>query len=166
MKKLVCDSATFLHKEWEAYREKHGIDAEIEILYKLLKYTPNIARNESEILDTIYDSTLLLLDSTLCLDDEQKNRVTYFSYDLCLCEKCQNLCGAHIGKNTQIHISKKFFSEIINQKSSPLMGVLELMFSILHEVIHVIFPELDEESTVKTVEKVWVDGMRELRREG
>ena len=165
MKKVVYDSIDLLHKEWGEFREKHDIDADIETLYKLLKYSPNIARNESEILNTIYDSTLLLLDSTPRLDLEQKNRVSYFSYDLCLCEKCQNTCGAHIDKNTQIHISKKFFSEIIKNNSSPLMGILELMFSILHEVIHCIFPELDEESTVKMVKKVWINGMRELRKE-
>jgi predicted metal-dependent peptidase len=52
--------------------------------------------------------------------------------------------------------------DTLNQKTSPAIGVLELMYTILHEFLHGIFPELNEEEIIEKTERVWTSGMTEL----
>jgi hypothetical protein len=39
------------------------------------------------------------------------------------------------------------------------------MFTILHQMLHGIFPELDEETIVEKTEQAWKSGMSELAKE-
>jgi hypothetical protein len=124
-----------------------------------------IARSDEEIFDALYDSTLAVLDSTPHLDSEQKTRALYFSHNLCTCEACKKECGAHINKKGQIRISKKFFQGTLKQKTSSPIGLLELMYTILHQLLHGIFPELDEETINEKAEQAWKSGMMEIAKE-
>ncbi len=139
---------------------KHDINKDIEVLIKLVEDNTSIARNETEVLATVYDSALVVLDSTPMLDNEEKARASYFSYSL-LPEAGQDF-GAFINKKGEVRIGHKFFLDTLNQKTSPANGVLELMYTILHEFLHGIFPELDEEAIIEKTEKVWKSGMTEL----
>jgi len=105
----------------------------------------------------------VVLESTPQLDSVQKTRALYLSYNLCLCDDCQKECGAHINKKGQIRISQKFFQKSL--QSPPPAGLLELMFTILHQMLHGIFPELDEETIVEKTEQTWKSGMAELAKE-
>ena len=125
----------------------------------------HIARNEEEILDALYDSALAVLDSTPQLDTEQKTRALYFSYNLCTCKECQKECGAHINRKGQIRISKKFFNGTLNQETPSPIGLLELMYTLLHQLLHGIFSELDEETINEKTEQAWKSGMTELAKE-
>ena len=164
MKKVEFEPADRLHQEWENYSKRYDVNKDIEALYRLVESNSSIARSETEVLATVYDSTLLVLDSTTQLDNEQKTRASYFSYSLCSCESCQK-CGAHINKKGQIHISHKYFLETLNQTASSAIGVLELMYTILHELLHGIFPELDDTAVTQKTEKVWISGMAELLKQ-
>jgi hypothetical protein len=124
-----------------------------------------IARNDEEIFDALYDSTLAVLDSTPHLDSEQKTRALYFSHNLCTCEACKKECGAHINKKGQIRISKKFFQSTLNQKTPAPIGLLEVMYTILHQLVHGIFPELNEETINKKTEQAWKSGITEVAKE-
>ena len=162
LKKIEFEAADFLHKKWEDYSKKYDINEDIESLYKLVEDNSSIARNETEVLASVYDSALVVLDSTPQLDNEQKTRATYFSYNLCTCDSCQKECGAHINKKGQIRISQKFFLDTLNLKNSPAIGVMEMMYTILHELLHGIFPELDEETITEKTEQAWKSGMEQL----
>jgi hypothetical protein len=131
-------------------------------LYTLLNDPSPITRTQEQIFDALYNATLVVLESTPQLDSEQKTRALYFSYNLCLCDACRKECGAHINKKGQIRLSKKYFQ---NSLQSPLpTGLLELMYSIFHQMLHGIFPELDEETIVEKTEKAWKSGMTELAK--
>jgi len=163
-KKVEFEPADSLHKNWLNYTKKHNVNEDIEALYQLLN-SSHVARNEKEILDALYDSTLAVLDSTPQLDTEQKTRALYFSHNLCSCEACQKECGAHINKKGQIRISKKFVHSTLNQKTPSPIGLLELMYTILHQVLHGIFPELNEETIIEKTEQAWKSGITELAKE-
>ena len=162
MTKVEFEPADSLHKKWDNYSKKHDINKDIGALYKLVEGNSSIARNETEVLASVYDSALVVLDSTPQLDNEQKTRATYFSYNLCTCDSCQKECGAHINKKGQIRISQKFFLDTLNLKNSPAIGVMEMMYTILHELLHGIFPELDEETVTEKTEQAWKSGMEQL----
>jgi hypothetical protein len=130
-----------------------------------LSKSSHIARNEEEVLDAIYDSTLAVLDSTPQLDTTQKTRAQYFTYNICSCEACQNGRGAHINKKGQIRISKKYFHDTLTQETSSPTALLELMYTIAHQILHGIFPELDEKTIKEKVEQVWRNGINELLKD-
>lgn len=162
-KKFEFEPADSLHRNWINYKEKHNVNEDIEALSRLLK-SSHVARNEEEVLDALYDATLAVLDSAAQLSSEQKTRALYFSYNLCSCSECQKGCGAHINRKGQIRISKTFFHDTLNQETPPI-GVLELMYTILHQLLHGIFPELDEETINEKTEQTWKSGMTELAKE-
>jgi hypothetical protein len=163
MKKLEFEPVDFLHKNWLDYSSKHDLSKDIEPLYPLLNDSSPITRTQEQIFDALYNATLVVLESTPQLNNEQKTRALYFSYNLCQCDECQKECGAHINKKGQIRISQKFFQ---NSLQSPLpSGLLELMYTILHLMLHGIFLELDEETIAEKTEQAWKSGMVELAKE-
>ena len=164
IKKGEFETAKSLHNNWLNYSKKHNINKDLNIVYRLLE-SSQIARNDEEILDILYDSALAVLESTAQLDIEEKTRALYhFSYNLCMCEECQKDCGAHINRKGQIRISKKYFDGSLNQETSPPLGLLELMYTIIHQLLHGIFPELDEEAIKKRTEQTWESGITELAK--
>ncbi len=162
-KKVEFELADSLHKQWLDYRSKHDINKGIESLYPLLNDPLAITRTEAQILDALYNATLVVLESTPQLDSEQKTRALYFSYNLCSCDACQKECGAHINKKGQIRISQKLFQNKL--QSPPPAGLLELMYTILHQMLHGIFPELDEQTITEKTEQAWKSGMAKLAKE-
>jgi hypothetical protein len=162
-KKLEFEPVDFLHKNWLDYSSKHDISKDIEPLYPLLNDPSPITRTPEQIFDALYNATLVVLESTSQLDSEQKTRALYLSYNLCSCDVCQKECGAHINKKGQIRISQKLFQN--NLQSPPPAGLLELMYTILHQMLHGIFPDLDEETIVEKTEQSWKSGMAELAKE-
>jgi hypothetical protein len=163
-KTIEFESADSLHRNWLNYTKKHSISQDIEVLYNLLE-SPNVVHSEEEILDALYDSVLSVLDSAPQLDHEQKTRVLYFSHNLCTCNECQKDCGAHINRKGQIRISKKYFNGALNQEEPSPVGFLEVMYTLVHQLLHGIFPELDEETINAKTEQVWKSGMNEWVKE-
>ena len=159
------ETVEFLHSLWEDYTKKHDLSKDVEALIKLVEDNTGIARNESEVLATVYDSALVVLDSSPLLDEEEKTRASYFSYALCTSETCQKDCAAYINKKGQVRMSHQFFLDTLNQKGSPALGVMELMYTILHEFVHGIFPDLDEKAVVEKTEQIWVSGMSEVLKQ-
>ena len=163
-KKVEFEPVDSLHRNWLNYTKKHNVNEDIEALYQLLN-SSHVARTEEEIFDALYDSALAVLDSAPQLDAEQKTRALYFSHNLCSCEACQKECGAHINRKGQISISKKFVHSTLNQKTPSPIGLLELMYTILHQLLHGIFPELNEETINEKTEQAWKSGMTKLAKE-
>lgn len=162
-KKLEFEPAESLHNNWLAYSSKHDITKEVEPLLSLLNDSSPFARTQTQVLDALYNATLLVLESTTQLDTTQKTRALYFRYNLCSCDACQKECGAHINKKGQIRISQKFFQNTL--QSPPPNGLLELMYTILHQILRGIFPELDEKKITDKTEQTWESGMAELAEE-
>lgn len=162
MRNRNYETVEFLHANWEDYSDKHDINKDIEALIKLVENNTGISRNETEVLATVYDSALVILDSSQNIDEEAKTRGSYFSYSLYSPEINESDFGAHINKKGQIRLAHNYFLETLNQKTSPAFGVLELMYTIIHELLHGIFPDFDEEAITKKTEEVWESGMEEV----
>jgi hypothetical protein len=163
-KKLEFEPVDFLHTNWLNYSNNHDLNKDVEPLYPLLSdSSTTVNRTHAQILDALYNATLVILESTPILDSAEKTRAEYFSYNLCSCDECQKVCGAHINKKGQIRISQKFFQD--NIQAQPPAGLLELMYSILHQMLHGIFPDLDEEVIVDKTQQAWTTGITELVNE-
>lgn len=161
-KKTEFISADSLHMNWIDLTREYDISKNIEVLSKLLANSSDIARTNEEILDTLFDATIVLLDSSPKLNKEEKTRALYFSYNLCSCDDCQREFAAHINKKGQIRISKKVFLNILKQTGSSPPGLLELMYIILFEMLSGIFVEFDRNTLVNKTQEIWKSGMVEL----
>jgi len=146
-----------------AYVSKHDITEDVDPLLPLLNDPSALTRTETQILDALYNTALLILESTPKLDITQKTRALYFYYNLCTCDACQKECGAHRNKKGQIRISQKFFQNTL--KSPPPTGLLELIYTIFHQILHGIFPEHNEATITENAEQAWNRGMLELKKE-
>ncbi len=163
-KEAEFELATSLHRNWLNYAKNHEINKDLKMLSRLLS-SSSIVRTEEEVLDALYDSTLIILESTPKLTSEQKTNGLYLSYNLCTCHACQEECGSHINKKGQIRISKKFFRNIQKQGTSSQVAFLELMHILLHQLLHAIFPKLEEDTIIEKTEQVWKSGMNSLAKQ-
>ena len=162
-KKLEFEPVDVLHSNWLDYSKDHDINKESETLIPLLNDSSAVMRTQTQILDAIYNATVTVLESTPDLDTEEKTRALYLQYNLCTCDECQKDCATHINKKGQIRISQQFFQNTL--QSPPPAGILEVMFTIFHQLLHGIFPECDEEEIADKTQQVWNDGMSELAKE-
>ena len=161
-KKNFFELAKSLHNNWISYTKKYDITKEIEPLLPLLNDPSGFSRTETQILDAFYNAALTVLESTPELEVEQKTRALYFNYNLCDCDSCKKEIGSHINKKGQIRISKKFFR---NKLQSPLpSGLLELMYTVLHIILHGVYSEVDEEKITEKTEKTLRSGIVEMTK--
>ena len=162
-KKLEYEPVDFLHSNWLAYSKEHDINKESEALIPLLNDSSPVIRTQTQILDAIYNAAVTILESTTELSGEEKTRALYLQYNLCECEACQKDCASHINKKGQIRISQQFFQNTL--QSPPPAGIMEIMYAILHQILHGVFPELDEDEITKKTQKTWNSGLIELAKE-
>ena len=106
----------------------------------------------------IYNIALVILDLS-SLSIEKKTQALYFSYNLCICDVCQNQILAHINIKNQIRISKKYFQKKMN---ASLSGIFEIIFTIIYFILIGIFPEHDDEKTLELTKKLLGEGIKEL----
>jgi hypothetical protein len=152
-----------LHSNWLDYSKKHDINKESETLIPLLNDSSAMMRTQTQILDAIYNAAVTILESSPELDREQKTRALYLQYNLCECDDCQKNCATHINKKGQIRISQQFFQDTL--QFPPPDGIMEVMYTVFHQILHGIFPELDEDTIVEKNQQVWNSGMNELMKE-
>lgn len=91
------------------------------------------------------------------LSDEQKERFDNIRYQWCNCVRCK--CALIIDgkildpqsfghanqKTLEIGISKAILRKML--QLTPPIFLLDLMFVTMHEIVHIIFPEFNEEQT-------------------
>ena len=152
-----------MHNNWVDYSKNHDINKEAEIMIPLLDDSSPVMRTQAQILDAIYNAAVTVLESTPELDSEQKTRALYLQYNLCTCDECQKDCATHINKKGQIRISQQFFHDTL--QSTPPAGIMEIMYTIFHQMLHGIFPEDDEETITQKTQQSWNSGMNELAKE-
>jgi len=162
-KKLEFEPIDVLHSNWLDYSKKHDINEESETLIPLLNDSSTLMRTQTQILDAIYNAAVTILESSPELDPEQKTRALYLQYNLCECDACQKDCATHINKKGQIRLSQKFFQDTL--QFPPPDGIMEVMYTMFHQILHGIFPELDEDTIIKKNQQAWNSGMNELMKE-
>lgn len=116
---------------------------------------------DTKLLDLIYNAATCYVPSDE-LTEEQKERFDNITYRWCNCRRCKKALkisgktikpqyAGHCNKKTlQICLSKSNLKEFIELPYS--MFLLQLIATAVHEIIHALFPEFDEE---QTIHKTW-----------
>jgi hypothetical protein len=111
------------------------------------------------------------------LTEEQLDKLDNITYHGCTCRLCRggNALGHPDGMalghadrmKLKICWSKPFFSVLLTQEMSMSATLFAAVDTILHEIIHILFPEYDEEETrQKTCEwlkrNLWLESHRQF----
>jgi len=106
------------------------------------------------------------------LSEEQLERLDSITIRSCRCRHCRkNHYLGHVTKGkSEISWSKPFFSELLTEKLSMDATLLEAIGTVLHEIIHILFPEYDEEQTKRKTcdwlkRNLWFEVYRDMQSE-
>lgn len=104
------------------------------------------------------------------LTDDQREILDSITIHGCSCKHCRkdNWIGHAYPIQHEIGWSKPFFSKLLKQDMMMTGTLLEAIGTTLHEIIHIIYPDYDEEDVrQKTCEwlskQLWVSTYREMR---
>jgi hypothetical protein len=112
--------------------------------------------SDAKLLELVFDAaTCYIPDEEL--DESQLERIDNIRYHWCKCKTCSgNGIGGHADwRQLEIGFSKRWFEESMELPSS--MFLIRFVHLCLHEIIHVIFPELNEE-------EVWMKASDWIRK--
>ena len=104
-----------------------------------------------KFVEIMYNTTLCFIPDGV-LDEEQLHKLDNMAYRFCDCQMCSNakIIGHADGKNNTIHVSRNAIMGMAglntNMWSAPAT-LLQFVITILHEIIHVLYPDYDESET-------------------
>lgn len=103
------------------------------------------------------------------LTEEQLDKLDNITYHGCTCRLCRKdkVLGHANRMRLQIGWSKPFFSVLLTQKMLMATTLFEAVGTVLHEIIHILFPDYDEKQTrQKTCEwlkrNLWFESYRKI----
>ena len=117
---------------------------------------------DAKLLQLVYDAATCYVP-TEQLNEEQLERLDNITYRWCNCRRCKKALKigdetirpqyvGHANKRTlEICLSRSFLRKRVDMPYA--MFLLELIGIALHEVVHILFPEFNEE---ETIDKTWV----------
>lgn len=124
--------------------------------------------SQEAVFELIYNAATCFIPTNE-LTEEQLDKLDNITYDGCTCRLCRgdNAVGHADRKRLKICWSKPFFSVLLTQKMSMSATLFEAVDTILHEIIHILFPDYDEEQTrQKTHEwlkrNLWLESHRQF----
>lgn len=124
--------------------------------------------SQEAVFELIYDAATCFIPTNE-LTVEQLDKLDNITFRECRCQHCRKdgWIGHADKKRREISWSKPFFSVLLTQKMSMGATLFEAVGTILHEIIHTLFPEYDEEQTrQKTYEwlkrNLWVETYRQM----
>jgi hypothetical protein len=165
MKKIEFELTDGVYERWLEYKRKNSFQADIGALYKLLETSPPIAYTEKDILSIVYSAVWTIVGSAMTLTEEMGEIEDTLEIALCSCEECQKgKYAAHLNNFRFINVSRKRFVTMLQPNFRISVGLIDLMDSILHEVLHAIFPKLSEQEIIQKTQQVWLKGVENLTK--
>jgi len=116
---------------------------------------------DAKLLQLVYDAATCYVP-TEQLNEEQLERLDNITYRWCNCRRCKKALkigdktirpqyAGHANKRTlEICLSRSFLRKRVDMPYA--MFLLELIGTTLHEVVHILFPQFNEE---ETIDKTW-----------
>ena len=116
---------------------------------------------DAKLLELVYNSALCYIPHEQ-LDAKQLEKLDNITYRWCKCRRCQKPFkikdeiiipqnAGHANKKTlEICLSRPLLKQY--EDLTPAIFLLDLIATALHEIVHVVYPEFNED---KTVVKTW-----------
>src|ERR1035437_742904 len=83
-----------------------------------------------------------IVEASNVLSEDEFEKIPVLTHYLCDCSRCETKkCQAHTDQNGKIAVSRKHLTDSL-QKDLPVpVGLIDLMYCYLHEVVHNIYPD-------------------------
>ena len=168
MKKIELELTDSVHEKWLKYKKINGFEHDsgaIAHLLEELRYT------ENEVLDIVGDAVISIVDSSKVLSEDEFEKIPHLTHYLCDCLRCEKVkCLAHTDFKGKIAVSRKHTTDLLQHDLRAPIGLLDLMYSYLHEVVHNIYPDAPKDVRVtgagycssfveKRTKEIWCKGM-------
>jgi hypothetical protein len=114
--------------------------------------------SQEAVFELIYDAATCFIPTNE-LNEEQLaklDNITLHGSHRRSCGKVKGIVGYADRKRLRICWSKPFFSELLTQKTSMDATLFEAVDTMLHEIIHILFPEYDEYQTIQKTHE-WLE---------
>lgn len=118
----------------------------------------------------IYDAATSLIPTDE-LTKEQLEKLGNITIHGCRCRICRKgeIMGHADKERLEIRWSKPYFSELLARKFSLSVTLFLAVSITLHEIVHILFPEYDEEETIQKTynllkRNLWLENYQELNR--
>jgi hypothetical protein len=173
MKKVEFELSDAVYDRWVAYKKKNGFEHDSGALFHLLY---ELRYSEEDILNVLNFTAISLVEISGVATEEELERMTFVSHRLCECRACEaEKCLAHTDKKGTICVSRKRFTNMLQPGLFVAVGLLEMMATYLHEVLHNVYPDapcdikhengfcsrLVQEKT----NEIWIKGMTKIASE-
>ena len=138
MKKVEMELTDGVHEKWLEYKKANGFENDGGAMHHLLK---ELRYSENEILNIVQWSIMCIVDVSKVLSEDEFEKIPHLTHHLCDCIRCETEeCVAHTDLRGMIAVSRKHLTDLLHHDLLVPIGLLDLMHSYLHEVVHNIYP--------------------------
>jgi hypothetical protein len=168
MKKVEMELTDGVHEKWLEYKKANGFEHDSGAMHHLLK---ELRYSENEILNIVQSSIICIVDASKVLSEDEFEKIPYLTHHLCDCSICEEeKCLAHTDSKGTIAVSRKHLTDLLHHDLPVPIGLLDLMHSYLHEVVHNIYPDAPKDIHVpgglycssfvkEKTKEIWCKGM-------
>ena len=158
--KVEFELSNAVFEKWLKYKKKSGFSHDSSALHNLLEKTIS----DKDLLDALYESASCVIPSEI-LTETQKDIFNNIRYFFCGCEVCETAGGHADKKSWEIGISRKHFDTMLRSGFPVPIGILSVIGTFVHEITHIIYPNLDENGVIEKTARLWTEGMQRIAHE-
>ncbi len=146
MKKVEMELSDSVYDLWSKYKTASGFEHDSAVMYHLLK---ELRYTEKEILDIVRDTVMSIIEASKVLSEAEFEKIPVLTHYLCDCSSCENeKCCAHTDQKGIIAVSRKHLTDLLRKDLPIPVGLLDLIYCYLHEVVHNIYPDAPKDIEV------------------
>jgi hypothetical protein len=146
MKKVEMELSNGVYNLWLKYKKTSGFEADSATMYHLIK---ELRYTENELLNIVQETVMSIVEASKVLSEDEFKKIPGLTHHLCDCSRCETeKCHAHTDQKGTIAVSRKHLTDLLRKDFLSPVGLLELMQSYLHEVVHNIYPDAPKDIPV------------------
>jgi hypothetical protein len=171
MKSVIFELSDGVYEDWLQYKKKHKFEHDSGALFHLLG---ELRYSEEDILNFIQMTAISIIEASGVPTEEELRKMPFLIHHLCNCLRCSEIkCLAHTDLNGNINISKKNFDIMLNRELIVASGLLSILHSYIHEVVHNLYPDAPKEDPIpdggvcsklvqEKTKEIWLLGMEKI----
>lgn len=172
LKRGELELSNGVYEEWLKYKKKNGREHDSGAMYHLLQ---ELRYTENEILNIVQCAVECIVYASKVLSEEDMSeKIPFLTHYVCECSRCEkDKISAHTDLEGRIAVSRRHFTDLLQPKINVAIGLLDLMYSYLHEAVHNIYPDAPKDIPTpeggscssfvrKKTKEIWCKGMANI----
>lgn len=129
--------------------------------------------SEEDILNFIQRAAISVIEASGVPSEEELAKLPFLTHHLCDCPRCSEIeTVAHTDFKGVISVSRKNFDIILNREFAFYIGLLDVLHSYIHEVVHNLYPDAPRDDpspggicsrlVQEKTKEIWLQGMAKI----